>query len=108
MLGNPSACRKLLEQRLVELSWRSIVDVLDGRLAVAQHGAAQPTFKAFGVAMGHLAIKQQRQPFNMREGGSLSLVLQFDEGLDHTIEPQCLELVKGGMGQHQLYSPQWK
>ena len=65
MLGDPFAGRELLEQRLVEPSWRAVVDVLDGRLAVAQLGAAQPDLKAPGVAIGRLAIEQQRQPFGV-------------------------------------------
>jgi hypothetical protein len=40
MLGDPIASRELLEQRLVEPSRCAVVDVLDGRLAVAQLGAA--------------------------------------------------------------------
>ena len=48
MLGNPSAGCELLEQRLVELSGRSIADVLDGGVTVAQLGAAQPALEAFG------------------------------------------------------------
>src|SRR5256886_12020294 len=49
-----------------------VVDVLDRRLAVAELGAAQPHLKALGIAIGRLAIKQQRQPFSMREIGSRS------------------------------------
>ena len=40
----------------------ALVDVLDGSLAVPQLGAAQPDLKAPGVAIGRLAIEQQRQP----------------------------------------------
>ena len=89
MLGDPFACRELLEQRLVEPSRRAVVDVLDGRLAVAQLGAAQPDLKAPGVAIGRLAIEQQRQPFGMwRARAGLGSVLQLDEGIGHAIEIQ--------------------
>ena len=71
MLGDPFAGRELLEQRLVESSRCSVVDVLNGGLGVAELGAAQPAFKAFGIAMGHLAIKQQCEPFSVREVSSL-------------------------------------
>src|SRR3984893_19142487 len=106
MLRNPSAGCELLEQRLVKLSRRSIIDILDCRLAVAQLSAAQAAFESFAVAMGHFTIKQQPQPFGVRKLSSLGLVLQFNEDLGHAIEIQCLELVKGGMGQHQFCSPQ--
>jgi hypothetical protein len=107
VFGDPFAGRELLEQRLVKPSW-PVVDVLDGCLAMAQLGAAQPDLKALGVAIGRLAIEQQRQPFGVCELGGLGLVLQLDEGVGHAIELQRLELVKGGMGQHRLCSPQWK
>jgi hypothetical protein len=42
VLGEPFAGRELLEQRLVQPPRRPVVNVLDGRLAVAQLGAAQP------------------------------------------------------------------
>ena len=44
MFGNPAAGGQLLEQRLVEPSGGTIVDVLDRRLAVAQLRIAQPAF----------------------------------------------------------------
>ena len=70
MLGDPFAGGELLEQRLVEAPRRSVVDVLDGGLAVTQLGAAQSDLKAPGVAIGCLAIEQQSQPFGMGEIGS--------------------------------------
>src|SRR5258706_3335550 len=100
MLGDPFAGGELLEECLVEASRRSVVDVLDGRLAVAQLGAAQPDLKAPGVANGQLAIEQQREPFGVCELGGLGLALQLDEGISHAVELQRPELVDGWMGQH--------
>ena len=56
-LGNPAAGRQLLEQRLVEPTRRSEVDVLDGGLAVTQAGGAQSGLEALGVAAGRFAVE---------------------------------------------------
>ena len=100
MIGDPFAGRELLEECLVEAPRRSVVDVLDGGLAVTQLGAAQSDLKAPGVAIGQLAIEQQREPFGMCELGGLGLALQLDEGIGHAVELQRPELVEGGMAQH--------
>src|ERR1700756_472738 len=108
MLGNPSAGCELLEQRFVELSRYSVIDVLDNGLDVAEFSVPQSAFKALSAALGSLAIKQKAQPFGVGEICSLVLTLQFNEGLGHAVELQRLELIEGGMVQHGLCAPQWK
>ena len=81
VLGDPAAGGELLEQRLVEPARRAVVDVLDRGLAVTQPGGAQPGLEAPGVAIGGLAVEQQRQPFGVGEIAGLLLRLQLDEGL---------------------------
>jgi hypothetical protein len=75
---------------------------------VAQLRIAQPVLEPLSAAMRHLAIEQQRQPFGRREIPGSVLRLQFDEGFDHAVEPQGSQLVDGWMGQHWVFSPQWK
>jgi hypothetical protein len=65
VLGNPSGGRELPEQRLVEPPRRSVIDILDGGLAVAQAGGAQAHVEAPCVAVGDFAIEQQRQPLGV-------------------------------------------
>src|SRR5207247_11189466 len=62
MLGNLAAGGQLLEQRLVEPSGVTIVDVLDRRLAVAQLRIAQPALEQLSAAMRRFALAQQRHP----------------------------------------------
>ena len=106
MLGDPFAGGELLEQRLVEPSRRPVVDVLDRRLAMAQLGAAQPDLKALGVAIGRLAIEQQRQPFGMCEIDSLVLALQLDEGVGQAAAMSMVRLVCGNARRTIL--PLWR
>src|SRR6478736_4735420 len=108
MLGNPAAGGQLLEQRLVEPSGGTIVDVLDRRLAVAQLRIAQPAFEPLRAAMRRLAIEQQRQPFGRREIPGSVQRLQFNKGLGHAVEPQGSQLVDGWMGEHWVFSRKWK
>jgi hypothetical protein len=67
MLSNSSAGCELLEQRFVELSRYSVIDVLDNGLGVAEFSAPQSAFKALSAAPGNLAIKQHAQPFGVGE-----------------------------------------
>ena len=67
MIADPAACRELLEQRLIELARRSIVDVLDRRLAVAKPGGAQAAVEPLGAAMRRLAIERQCEPVRWRQ-----------------------------------------
>ena len=108
MIGDPAARRELLEQRLVEPARRAVVDVLDGRLAVTQLRAAQPALEALGVAVGRLAVEQQRQPLGVIQVLGSVLRLQLSEGVGHAVELERSELVDGGMRQHCVCSPQWK
>jgi hypothetical protein len=76
VFGDPSAGGQLLEQRFVEPAWGAEV------LAVPQPGRTQAGLEASGVAMGDLAIEQQRQPFGVREIAHLLLRLKLDERLE--------------------------
>ena len=75
---------------------------------MTQPGGTQSGLEAPGVAIGSLAVEQQRQPFGVREIADLLLRLELDEGLHHAVELERSELVEGGMGKHRLSSPQWK
>ena len=97
VIGDPAARRELLEQRLVEPARRAVVDVLDGRLAVTQLRAAQPALEALGVAVGRLAVEQQRQPLGVIQVLGSVLRLQLSEGVGHAVELERSELVDGGM-----------
>src|ERR1700739_2709469 len=103
MFGDPFAGCELLEQRLVQPPRRSVIDIFDDGLAVAELCAAQSDLKALGVTIGRLAIEEQRQPFSVCEIGSLRLALQLDEGIGHAIEPQSPELIEARMCEHQLF-----
>ena len=78
-LGNPAASRELLEEGFVELALRAVVDVLDRSLAVAQARRAQPDLRAFGRAIGDLAIEQECEPFGVGEIPGGILLFELDE-----------------------------
>jgi len=80
VLDDPAAGGELLEQSFVEPARRTVVDVLDRRLAVTQLGAAQAALEALGVAVGCLTVEQQRQPFGMIQILGSVLRLQVAEG----------------------------
>ena len=73
VLGDPAAGGQLLEQRLIESPWGAVVDIFDRGLAVPQPSSAQSGVEASGVAIGGLAIEQQRQPFGVCESVCLLL-----------------------------------
>ena len=78
MLGDPAAGGELLEEGFVEPPCGAVVDILDRRLAVTQLRAAQPAVEPLGVAVGRLAVEQQRQPFGVRQIAGLLLRFQLD------------------------------
>ena len=109
MLGNPAAGGELLEQRLVEPARRAVVDVLDRRLAVAQLRAAQPALeRAWCRDCAASRSSSSASHSAWREIPGSVLRLQLDEGVGHAVELQRSQLVDGGMGQHCVFSPQWK
>ena len=108
MLGDPAAGGQLLEQRLIEATRGAVVDIFDCGLAVPQPSGAQSGVEASGVAIGGLTVEQQRQPFGVCKIADLLLRLDLDEGLRHAVELERSQLIKGGMCEHQLSSPQWK
>jgi hypothetical protein len=87
---------------------RAVVDVLDRGLAVTQPSGAQSGLEAPSVAVGGLAVEQERQPFAVCETANLLLRLELDEGLRHAVKLERSELIEGGMCEHQTSSPQWK
>ena len=86
---------ELLEQSFVEPARRTVVDVLDRRLAVTQLGAAQPALEALGVAVGRLTVEQQRQPFGVIQILGSVLRLQVDEGVGR---PRGLKTLPSSVG----------
>ena len=64
---DPASFDELVEQCAVKATCCAVIDILDGRLAVAQSGSAQANLEAPGVAVGDFAIEQQRQPLGMSE-----------------------------------------
>ena len=67
---------------------------------MSQLGAAQPALEPRSVALGGLAVEQQRQPFGVRQITRGVLRLQFDEGLGHAVELERSQLVESGMRKH--------
>ena len=53
-IGNPFACQKLLEQRLVEAAPGAVVDIFGAGANMAQAGRAHAALKPFGLAAGGL------------------------------------------------------
>lgn len=94
-----------MEQRLVEPTRGSEVDILDGGLAVTQPGDAQAGLEALGVAAGRFAVEQQRQPFGVGEITAFLLRFEFEEGLRHAVELERSELIECGMDEHRSSSP---
>jgi hypothetical protein len=99
VLGDPAARRQLLEQGFVEPTRRAVVDVLDCGLAVTQSSGTQSGLEAPAVAIGGLAVKQQRQPFGVREIADLLSRFELDESL--RVELKRPELVEGRMCEHR-------
>jgi hypothetical protein len=75
---------------------------------VAQPSGTESGLEPPGIAVGGFAVEQQRQPFGVREIFDLLLRRKLDEGLYHAVELECSQLIKCGMCEHQLSSPQWK
>ena len=98
---DPVAGDELVEQCLVEAARRLHVDILDDGV-LAQAGEAQAADQPLVLALGGLAVDQQREPLLEGKRGDVGLSLLFLEGLRHAGEPERDEAVEGGMGQHRL------
>jgi hypothetical protein len=96
---DPTALGQLLEQGAIETAGGTIVDVFDGSL-VAKPCISEPGRQLPIVPIGHLAIEQQREPVRVREGSSVARCGDFTEGLGHAEQPELVELIEGGMGEH--------
>src|SRR5215217_3169426 len=99
-LLDPSSASEGLEQHAVEAAGGTVVDVLDRRL-VAQSGVAQRSEEPAVVAIGGLAVEEQRQPLGMGELSGARVGFQLREGPGHALEPELLELVEGRVHQHE-------
>ena len=84
----------------VEPPRRTVIDVLDGGLAVPQPSGAQSDLKPPGVAVADFAIEQQCQPFGVREIAGLFLRFELGKGGGHAVEPERSQLVESGMRKH--------
>jgi hypothetical protein len=104
-VGDPLTACKMLEQGAVEAARGAVVDVLDHGV-LAQLGAAQPCLGALGVAPGGLALDQEREALLEAEGLGLARAEQLFERLGHADEAEPMQLVEGGMSQHEG-PPQW-
>src|SRR6185503_2877588 len=98
---DPVAGGELLEQRPVEAARGPKVDVLDDGV-LAQTGEAQAGDEALVLALGGLAIDQQRKPVLEVERGDIGLAALLLECLGHSDEPERDEALVGGMCEHVL------
>src|SRR5262245_66137571 len=94
MVGDPSVGGELLEQRFVELTRRSVIDVLNTGLAMAQTGGTQAGMQALGTTIGQLTVDKQSKPLGVRQVFGHVLLLQLDEGIGHAVELESSQLVK--------------
>jgi hypothetical protein len=69
-----------------------------------QPGIAQPCAQPAVVALGRLAVEQKAQPFGMGELGMARVRLELEESFGHPGESQLLQLINGGVGQHDVSS----
>jgi hypothetical protein len=97
---DPVADDQLLEQGAVEAARRSGVDVLDGRL-LAEPGIGQAAGEFLVVAISHLPVGQESEPFGMGQRRDVGRGDDLAEGLGHAVEAQLVELIEGRMGQHR-------
>ena len=56
------------------------------------------------MSVSHLAFEQERKPILVRERGGVARRSDFTEGLGHAEQPELIELVEGGMGEHVISS----
>ncbi len=103
--ADPIADHELLEELAIEAARGAVIDVLDQRL-LAQPGIAEPGGEFLVVPVGHFPVEQESQPFRMGECRGLGGGLGLAEGFGHAEQPELIELVEGGMGEH-VDPPQW-
>src|SRR5712691_9904195 len=100
---DPIAGNELLEQRLVEPARRLEVDVLSHGV-LAQARESQSAHESFVLALGGLAVDQEREPLIEVERGDVGLLALFLQRLCHADEAECDETVVGGMYKHACSS----
>ena len=92
----------MLEQGFVEAPGGTVVDILDCGVGMAQASVAEPVGQTAVVTLGFLSVEQQSQPLGMIEFAGLGVVTQFGEGAGHAVQLEMLELIEGGMLQHDV------
>jgi hypothetical protein len=106
-LAYPVAACELEEERAVEASLGAEVDVLDLRV-MTQPGGAGTSLKALLAPHRCFLLEQDGEPFAMIEGAGFRLGSEILEGFGHAVQAEVAHHVEGGMGQHDLFFPQWK
>jgi hypothetical protein len=76
---DPVADDQFLEQGAVETTRRSVIDILDGRLV------AEP--EVLVIAIGHLPVEQENEPFGMGQRRRLGRGDDLAERLGHAVRP---------------------
>jgi hypothetical protein len=92
-----------LEQSAVEAASRAIVDILHD-CGLAQLGDVKAAGETAIVPIGDFAINKQTEPIGMRELDSLRIVLQLDERIGHSMQPDGSQAFDSGVDQHE-WSP---
>src|SRR3954453_23679909 len=98
-IADPLAGAEVLEERTVETTGGTIVDVLDGG-GLTELGARQATRDATIVAGGDLAIDEETEPIGVRHPGCLGIVLEFSEAIGHGDEAEGAQAIDGGVNEH--------
>ena len=75
------------------------VDVLDGG-GDAQPGCLEAALDAAAGPVGELAVDEQAEAFVEAEPGVAGLLVLLGEGGGHGVQPQGLQPVDGGVGEH--------
>jgi len=96
---DPIAGDEFLEQRPVETAGRLVVDVLDRRL-MAKLRILKPRGKPLIVAVAHLAVEKEPEPFRERKRRAVSRGLQFGKAFGHAEERQRVQFIECRMGEH--------
>ena len=85
---------------------RSVINIFDGGVGVAQPGVSEPVGEPPVVALGVFAVEQHGEPIGMRQRLGVGVVAEFTEGAGHAVQFEMAELVEGRMVEHG--GPQWK
>ena len=105
---DPVAGGQLVEQRAVEAARRPQIDVLDDGL-LPQGGEPQAGDQPLVLALGRLAVEQQRQPLLEGQRRDVGLSALIIERLGHAGQPEGEQAFLGWMSKHRdlLRAGQW-